>query len=927
MNNLKIKSTALIIIIVIANLLTFSLNLIPINKKSITKQEISANNTNKDVLIIDDFYKYAYFGWHAPTAFSTTIWELLNNTVLWASSFSPPDTTKIILFREPANSYAVEVYNWLIGGGYKSENIILHVTNDTEILPSSYYNDFDLILYWDIYGYDITNIVNSTIPFITVSATQTDEMGIGTGTLSMSGVNDTFYVVNNDYYPTYSYSLCSLIFDDSYSFESTEASGDGKVLVKAEVESITEQIEMSMIQNITILPGSEGNANMTFTITIPDSPLADIFREAFFTNASLLEKDVEYEVPDNITLSSKVNLEKGIEDVSLKGDVINNDGQVDKEDIELIANYLGYTLGDDSWNSNLDLNWDGKIDMKDIAIAAHNYGKTVNNTGSLFVIGYYNGTSVNCTNVYYRGPEGSQKINISDGGYIWYNILPGNYTVFGTYNGIERSVNIVIEPEKVSYVQLDFGGLPPPMLQQEYIPTKETFYQGLTMEQMLLLGFDVSFSQSKILPWSTDNITKISLVADSYHLANTSDFQNWLIYIGPQNENATILTADFIFTKIEYMMLLLQSLAGDQKYIFNWQMSINLPAGSNLTNGPDLNGLNWTIDFGGGTFMQTNVTVQAEKVILNEQMVVTEQNITADDTYLETVFSQYKVFSINYSYLPPPSLLSSLSSQIGLAISASEDGAGWSKTWSFTIAPKIPQKRWSFGPLALTLKAIPTLNIQWYLGWEKTWKFGKLEYFETWMKITPSIMVEASLSATLQYSKTWSYTFLTLSTRFSFWAGCVPIWANLKLQVTASITVAAYGQISITTSAKLFTWYKAGVKWTRTSGWSTIWERGSGASRTGPIISGSAGLSVTPSVGCRLSFLLYDVGGPFVEAVPYAPIVINYYTYQPNTWSISLKLKINVGITLAGWLNKILKLSSYSKTVADITLMSWGGTW
>ena len=927
MNKLKNKSIILIIFLVSANLLTFSLNKVPMKEKPSIKKELSAESTNKDILIINDFYKYAYSGWDKPTAFSTMIWELLNNTILWASSYSPPNNTKIILFRDPVNSYAVEVYNWLIGGGYRTENIILHLMNETEILPSSYYNDFDLIIYWDTYGYDSTNIVNSTIPFITISVTQTDEMGIGTGILTMSDSNDTFYIVNNDYYPTYGYSLSSFILDDSYSFEATEASINGKVLVKADVESITDQIEMSMIQNITILPGSDGHANMTFGINIPASPLADIFIESFFTNSSVLETDVEYEIPDNIALSSKVNLEKGIEDVSLMGDVINNDGQVDEEDIELLANYLGYTLGDDNWNPNLDLNWDGKIDMKDIALAAHNYGKTVENTGSLFIIGYYNQTSVNCTNVYYRGPEGSQKINISDAGYIWYNILPGNYTIFGTYNGTETSVNVVIEPEKVSYAQLDFGGLSPPVLQQEYIPAKETFYQGLTMEQMILLGFEISISQSKIIPLSTNNITKILLLADSYQIANTSDGQNWQILIGPQDESARLLVTDFIFTKIEYMMLLLQSLAGDQNYIFNWQMSLDLPEGSTLKNGAELNGLNWTIDFGGGTFMQTNVTVQSGKIILDERMVVTEQNITADEIYLETAFSQYKVFSINYSY-SPPSPVSVISSQSGLTISASKDNnPGWSKTWSYTIAPRIPQKTWSFGPLALTLKAIPTLNIQWFLGWEKTRKFGKLEYFETWMKITPSIKVEASLSAAVRYSKTWSYTFLTLSTRFSFWAGCVPVWANLKLQVTASITVAAYGKISITTSVKLSAWYKAGVKWTRENGWSTIWQRGSGASRTGPVVSGSAGLSVTPSVGCRLSFLLYDVGGPFVEAVPYAPIAINYYTNQPNTWSISLKFKINVGVTLAAWLKKILKIGSYSKTVADFTLMSWNGTW
>jgi len=886
--------------------------------------EISSGSTSKDVLIISDPSKYAYFGWYRATPFSITIWELLNRTVLWASSYTQPNETKIVFFREPTDTDAVEVYNWLINGGYKSENILLHPSSDAESLPSDYYYDRDLAIYWNAtYGYNSTNIVNSKVPFITVSAMQTDEMGIGSGILTMSDINDTFHIVNNDYYPTNSYSLGPLLFDDSYPFKATEASADGKVLIKAEVESDTTQIEMSMIQNITVLPGSDGSANMNFTIIIPESPLADILREAFFTNASSLEKNVEYDVPDQILVSEKVNLEKAVKDVSLQGDVSNDDGQVDGDDLEFIASNLGYTLGDEEWNPNLDLNWDGKIDMKDVAIAAHNYGKTVNNTGSLFVAGYYNAISVNCTSVYYRGPEGSPKTNISESGYIWYNILPGSYTVFGTYNGIENSTSFVVEPEKVTYAQIDFGGLPPPSIQRT-APVKEGFHQGITMEQLLLLGFDISVTQSKIVPWSTNNGTRVSLVANSLQFANYPAPSSWRIDIGPMEENTALLAADFVFTKIEYMMLMLQSLPGDQIYKFNWQMGIELPSGSTLLDVSKLHGLNWTIDFGGGSFMQANVTVNSGRVVMDEIMVVTEQNITANEAYLATAFAEYKVFSINYTYTPLPSGGGS-GSQINLRVNKPE--GDWSKTWTYTIAPRIPQKTWSLGPLAVTLRATPTLTTQWYLGWERTWAFGKLKWFETWMKITPSITVEASVSVTARYTKSWSYTFATWSTRFSFWAGSVPVWANLKLQVTGSVRVDAYGRISISTSAKVSAWYKAGVRWTKDNGWSTIWQRGSGASRSGPSISGSAGLSVTPSASCRLSFLLYDVGGPFVEAVPYAPMSINYYTNRANTWSISFKFKIVTGVTLAGWLNKILKLNSYSKTVADWTLTSWSGTW
>ncbi|MFW9992315.1 MAG: hypothetical protein ACFFD4_09735 [Candidatus Odinarchaeota archaeon] len=919
MSNMIIKSAVLVAVLLGATMINTLLDTNSAETEPSVMAKLSSENTSKDVLIIDDPNKLAFFGWYKPTTFSTTIWELLNNTVLWASSYSPPNETTIVFFREPSDAYSVEVYDWLINnGGYLVENILLHPVSDAASLPVNYYVDSDLVIYWNTTDYDSTNIVNSKVPFITVSAMQTDEMGIGTGNTTMSATNDMFYIVNNDYYPTESYPLGELLFDDSYKFQTTEATAEGRALIKAELESVVTQVEMSMVQNITIQP--DGSANISFNITIPESPLADILRGAFFADASVLDKDVEYDVPDTMPVNPVTKLEKTINDVSLQGDVSDGDGQIDKEDIELIGKNVGITVGDEEWNPDLDLNWDGRIDMKDVAIAARNYGKSVNNTGSLYVVGYYDGLPVNCTGVFFRGPEGSPKINISESGYVWYNVLPGSYAVNGTYNGTERSEEVVVNPGKITYTELDFGGKPPPVVQREQAPVKEVFYQGITMEQLLLLGFDMNVTQSKIMPWSTDNETRVSLLAHSPQLIDPAIVPpNWRINIRPMDENATLLFADFVFTKIEYMMIMLQSIPGDQIYMFNWQMRITPPSGSVLLNVSELETLNWTIDFGSGTFLQANVSVDAGSVVVDELMVVTERNITATEEYLATAFAQYKAFSINYTYTG-----SGGSSVILEKIKPEGD---WSKTWKYTLTPGILRKSWTLGPLALTIKATPSLSIDWYLGWERTWSMGKLKWFETWMKITPSIKVEASVSATARYTKTWSYTLVTLSTRFSFWAGTVPIWANLKLQVKASVTVNAYGQITISTWAQASAWYKAGVKWTRDGGWSTIWQHGSGATRGGPTISGSAGLSVTPSVPCRLSFLLYDVGGPFVEAVPYAPMTINYYTDRANTWSISLKFKIVTGVTLAGWLNKILNLASYSKTVVDFNLMSWSGTW
>ncbi|UCG90261.1 MAG: hypothetical protein JSU57_00615 [Candidatus Heimdallarchaeota archaeon] len=922
MKKMKIRSAVLMAILLYTCMISLSLNTMPVNTPPLNSSDTSSESTSKDTLIINDPNKYAYFGWYKPTSFSITIWELLNRTVLWASSYTQPNETKMVFFREPTDIDAIGVYNWLITGGYLAENIVLHPTTDAAILLSNYYNDSDLVIYWNTYGYNSTNIISSTIPFITVSAMQTDEMGIGSGSSTKSASNDTFYIVNNKYYPTENYPLGPLILDDSYKFEATEASADGKVLIQAEVESIATQVEISIIQDIEVQ--TNGSAKINFTITIPESPLADLLRKSFFSNTSSLQPDVEYDVPENITVTDETSLEKGIKTVALQGDVSDSDGQVEREDLEFIARNIGSMVGDEDWNAELDLNWDGKIDIKDLAIAARNYEKTLNNTGSLYIAGYYNGTLVNCTNVYYRGPEGSAKINISKAGYIWHDVFPGSYTIYGTYNNTEKSIDVLIKPKSVTYTQLDFGGQPPPSERTEYSPVKEGFYQGMSLEQLILLGFNINVTQSKIVPLSTTNETRILLMAYSSNLAKFMGGSDWRINIGTWNDSDKALVADFLFTKIQYMMLMLQSFPGEQQYISNWALNFSLPVGHTLNDQSKLNELNWTIDFGEGTFMQTNVTEISGRIIVNEVMVVTERNITANETYLATALGQYKVFAINYShpYTPPSKITKKICKPRG----------DWSKMWSYTIAPSPCKKTWRVGGtvgLDITMRATPILKIQWYMGWERkwTWKGYKLQWFESWMKITPSIKVEASLGVGVRYNREWTYRLLTLSNRFYFWAGSVPVWANLQLTVDAGIEFDAWGKISISSWVSLKTMYKAGVRWDATSGWRTIWDSDVSVSRGDPQISGSASLSVTPKLTCRLAFLIYDVGGPFVAAVPYAPMSIIYYHNQPNEWSIQLRFKIEAGVTFAGWLNKILKLASYSKTIKDWLLKSWSGYW
>jgi hypothetical protein len=796
---------------------------------------VPQTETSQDVLIINDAHKLAYFGWYMASEMPSTGWDLLNRTLVWATSYILQNETKIVFFTldgtvtpEPGNEDAAAVYDWLGSAGYMIENIELHPIGDAGTLPSTHYDGFDLVLYWNVEGVNSTNIVASGVPFITVSAPQSADMGIGTGMYTTYEEKDVFHVVNNIYYPTQRYSLGPLLFESAMVVDATEATTHGRVLVKAEVESVGPQVEMSLMQDVEV--SDVGSANMTFTLNIPEGPLANMYVESFFTEPPI-DPEVEVPVPENKTEPEIVELEEGVNDVSLVGD-INGDGIVSIEDIVIVALVFGTKPEDPKWNPNADIRPDHIIDIVDLVTIGVNFGAK-------------------------RQP-------------------------------------------------------PPEMT----VPVREVFHQGIFMEQDVLLGFGTVIVDSKILPRGANNETQISVNSYSPQLAKLNA-SIWRINVGPQDEMAANVSAEFMVTKIQYIQQMLRMLPGDQVYLYEWVMRIRLPSAADFLNVGELNGLDWSVDFGGGSYMECNLTALPTEVIVNETMVVTEHNMTASEDYLWMAFCQYKVFQIDYRL---PELLSSQTASVEEPCTLGTED--WSKTFTLTFSARVPTKTWKLGPLTTKVEVNPTLTIQWYIGWKIRW--FRLQWFETWVSVSPSVKVYAYAGVTASYSKTWHITLATLSRRFRFSIGWFPVWANIKLTIGAGISVEAYGTVSVSVAATAYAWFKAGVKWVRGSGWSGIWDHGWGASLSGPHITAEAGITVTPYASARLALLLYDVAGPFAEARPYAPISV---TFNPRTWSINLKFKIIAGVTMSGWLKKLLGLGDWSRTLWDGTLKSWSGTW
>lgn len=188
--------------------------------------------------------KRAFFGWYRATQMPGMGWNLLYRTIDWAVSGKTPSSVKIVLFTydgttsasDPQNADGAAVYNWLINGyGASSANIFVHSQEDAATLPYTYYSGFDVAIYWNTYGYDSSKIIESGVPFITVSTMQTETMKISLGGQpTFHGYNDTFTVVNDTYWPTLPYHSPpsnTLVFQAPMWFDATNATGDGIPLV------------------------------------------------------------------------------------------------------------------------------------------------------------------------------------------------------------------------------------------------------------------------------------------------------------------------------------------------------------------------------------------------------------------------------------------------------------------------------------------------------------------------------------------------------------------------------------------------------------------------------------------------------------------------------------------------------------------------
>jgi hypothetical protein len=114
-------------------------------------------------------------------------------------------------------------------------------------------------------------------------------------------------------------------------------------------------------------------------------------------------------------------------------------------------------------------------------------GTSPPDTGNLRVIGYADGTAVQFS-AYYIGPSGQgPTVTVPASGYTWSNLAPGTYTVYGTYNSIQKNQQVTVVAGQTASATLTFAGTPPQET-PDFLKWIKDLLNNATVKSLMLIG-------------------------------------------------------------------------------------------------------------------------------------------------------------------------------------------------------------------------------------------------------------------------------------------------------------------------------------------------------------------------------------------------------------------------------------------------------
>lgn len=450
------------------------------------------------------------------------------------------------------------------------------------------------------------------------------------------------------------------------------------------------------------------------------------------------------------------------------------------------------------------------------------------------------------------------------------------------------------------------------------IPVREEFYKSLVKEQRLSAGLVTNVSECKMVARGMGNECRVSIFAQAtFEIVNVTRIGSemlWQIPIGPVD--AASFT-EFFLTKVIFARQMLESLPGEQIYENSKRTRIRLPMNATLLNSEELTQLSWKIDFGGSTYLESSVSLEETSIlVVDEKIVITEHDITADPEYIQEAFSSYKSCKIEY-------LLSCSGFEYPEA-KKSNVVSTWchDESYAFSESISIPFR---CDDLSLALTVRPSLNFSWHVGWDFHW--FRLKSFEARMDIEASVKVKFEASAKVNVSKTWDTTIFEWNVRISFWVGWVPVWVDVRVTIDTVLDVKAYGEVSFVVETEASGGFEAGVTWAEGE-WSKSISQTLSMDEPNVTLYAQAEIRVNPSIEFQLAFLFYSVAGPFVEFEPYVNAMAEIAALPEITgkWEVSLGFNISAGVTFSGWLKQLLGIPDWECPLYNHVFGSWNGS-
>jgi hypothetical protein len=372
---------------------------------------------------------------------------------------------------------------------------------------------------------------------------------------------------------------------------------------------------------------------------------------------------------------------------------------------------------------------------------------------------------------------------------------------------------------------------------------------------------------------------------------------------------------------------------------------IKLPAGATILNMDNLHGRNWKVDFGGGSYRESSVSVDEgqREVVLTERIVVTEDSPADPSEDLFRSLSEYNIFDIKYRLAGGTRTFASAAMEDERRSVKGSGSTDFSWTFDWSISQQF-SRTFSHTVGAVTGEAGFTIdigfNFKWYIGWDFkwVWKTGawgipypsyELQWFRTYVDTGPEIDVSLNASITGTFEKTWGDDSIwAFSKPITIMIGPVPVVIEVRVDIGGGIEVSAEGNVSASAGATASATYKLGVEWTKGDGWGPIAEQDYSLDYSGPEITAGAKASITPYLSLKLGAYFYWTAGPYVQLKPLVSAGLEWNAENPSVidWLIEAGFDINAGVGF-GAISEWIDLPDWSATLYSWRVPIASGTW